>query len=243
MELYTEEIKLGEFSNISFYSALEAYYNMGFVIVNVKDMENIEIHADNIFLGSIQFIHRALQKLNKTIPEPLDYPKSLSKYLGRRIWESTMDEIANNPDKWNVFVKPKGYVKKFTGRPVRSTKDLVGCGDINMNTPVWVSEPINFTTEWRVFVRYGRVLGVKLYKGDWRNHFNSEVIEAAISDFEGAPAGYALDFGLTSDNRFLLIEANDGFSLGNYGLFYVDYAKLLSARWAQLTGSNDLCNF
>lgn len=32
-------------------------------------------------------------------------------------------------------------------------------------------------------------------------------------------------------------------SLGSYGLFYLDYAKLLSARWAELTNTKDECNF
>ncbi len=35
----------------------------------------------------------------------------------------------------------------------------------------------------------------------------------------------------------LLIEVNDGYALGSYGLFYPDYAKLLSARWAELIGT------
>ncbi|MBQ8961536.1 MAG: hypothetical protein IJ071_10060 [Ruminococcus sp.] len=41
----------------------------------------------------------------------------------------------------------------------------------------------------------------------------------------------------------MLIEVNDGYALGCYGLFYIDYAKLLSARWAELTGTEDECAF
>ena len=48
---------------------------------------------------------------------------------------------------------------------------------------------------------------------------------------------------ITDDNRTLLIEVNDGYALGCYGLFYIDYAKLLSARWAELTGTEDECAF
>ena len=46
---------------------------------------------------------------------------------------------------------------------------------------------------------------------------------------------------ITLDN--ILIEVNDGYALGSYGLFYLDYAKLLSARWAELIGIQDECNF
>lgn len=243
MKLYTEKIKLGEYSNISFYTALEAYYNMGFEIIQVADGEDFEIEDDNVFLGGIQFIHQSLKRLQITIPEPLDYPDDLKSFLGREIWESTINEVANQPDKWNVFVKPKESLKKFTGRFIKNTNDLIGCGDISSNTPIWVSEPKDFIAEWRVFIRYGIVVGVRMYKGDWRAQYDYKIIENAVSAYANAPNGYALDFGLTKDGEFLLVEANDGFSLGNYGLFYIDYAKLLSARWSQLTNQKDLCNF
>ena len=243
MTLYIENLKLGEYSNISFYAALEAYYNMGFEIVHVQDMEALEVAPEHIFLGSIQYIKNALTKLGCVVPEPLDYPEDLREFLGRKIWESTIDEIADNPENWNVFVKPKGIAKKFTGRLIQSPKDLIGCGDPRFNQPVWVSEPVKFVAEWRVFVRYGQILGARMYKGNWRAHLDSKVVEKALAAFKNAPAGFALDFGLTQDGRTLLVEANDGFALGNYGLFYIDYAKLLSARWAELTSQKDLCYF
>jgi succinate-acetate transporter protein len=40
-------------------------------------------------------------------------------------------------------------------------------------------------------------------------------------------------------DKTLLIEVNDGYALGSYGLFYIDYAKILAARWAELTGTKD----
>ncbi|MBS1634473.1 MAG: ATP-grasp domain-containing protein [Bacteroidetes bacterium] len=244
MILYLEKIKTGHFSNLSFYAALEAYYNMGFEVREVESFDKLtEVEESNIFLGSIQFIHQALHKLNKPIPEPLDYPESLTPFLGRKLFASTINDIANNPSSWNVFVKPKGISKKFTGRVIRGTKDLIGCGDVNLNTPVWVSEPVEFVAEWRTFVRHKQILGVKQYKGDWKAHFDADIIEQAVGTYQDQPAGFALDFGLTKDGKLLLVEANDGYSLGNYGLFYIDYAKLLASRWAELSGQKDLCDF
>jgi len=245
MKLYIEQNKLGDYANISFYAALEAYFNMGFEIITIENQEAFELvdSTPNIALGSIQFIHQFLKHLHIEIPQPLDYPDELRKYLGREIYESTINEISANPSNWNVFVKPKGFVKKFTGRLIKSTADLVGCGDLAMNVPVWVSEPVHFIAEWRVYVRYGQILGAKMYKGDWRAQFDYKIIEKAVKDFNSAPAGYSLDFGITDDGRTLLVEANDGYSLGFYGLFYVDYAKLLASRWAELTKQEDLCNF
>lgn len=93
------------------------------------------------------------------------------------------------------------------------------------------------------FVRYEHILSVRSYKWDWCKHYDYRVIENAIKEFISASARYAIDFGLTDDGRTLLIEVNDGYALGCYGLFYIDYAKLLSARWAELTGTEDECAF
>ena len=95
----------------------------------------------------------------------------------------------------------------------------------------------------RVFVRYGKILDVRPYKGDWRIHFDADIIESAVNEYKSAPAAYAIDFGVTDDGRTLLIEVNDGYALGSYGLFYPDSSKLLSARWAELTNTTDECDF
>ena len=58
------------------------------------------------------------------------------------------------------------------------------------------------------------ILSVRPYKGDWHKHYDYNVIENAVKEFSAAPAGYAIDFGITGDERTLLIEVNDGYALG-----------------------------
>lgn len=224
-------------------TGIEAFYHMGFEIIEVEHFDDLAVSPHNIFFGSISFVQTALNKLDFEIPEHIDYPGCLSKFYGRKITESTIDKIANNLELWNVFVKPRHKLKKFTGRHIKTTYDLIGCGDIDADVPIWVSEPVEFISEWRVFVRYKEILGVKLYKGDWRNQYDYKIIEEAVNLYENAPAGYAIDFGLTADGRFLIVEVNEGYAIGSYGLFYIDYAKLISARWAEMTQQEDQCNF
>ena len=70
--------------------------------------------------------------------------------------------------------------------------------------------------------------------------YDRKVIDAAVKAFPNMPAGCALDFGVTDDGRTLLIEMNDGYSLGTYGLEATLYARLLTARWAELNGTEDI---
>lgn len=245
MRVYIENIPdNGNASSINFFVAKQGFLFMGFHVIEVNEISEVPINdIESVVVGSINFIHGVLNKMGKPYPKELDYPECLQPYLGRKIWASTINEIDANPEQWNVFVKPRGIAKKFVGRLVKHTGDLMDTGDQFLNTPVWVSEPVEFIREWRVFVRYGKVLDVRPYKGDWKATYDAAVIEKTIADFTNAPNAYAMDFGVTKDGRTLLVEVNDGYSVGAYGLFFTDYSKLLSARWAELTGQRDLCDF
>ncbi len=69
------------------------------------------------------------------------------------------------------------------------------------------------------------------------------MLEEAVHAFRNSPAGYAMDIGVTKNGQTLLVEINDGFALGCYGADSIQYAKLLSARWCELVGIKDECDF
>jgi len=48
---------------------------------------------------------------------------------------------------------------------------------------------------------------------------------------------------VTTAGATLVVEVNDGYALGAYGLMPLAYAKFLSARWAQLSGTPDYADF
>lgn len=242
MKVYVQSYENGIPHNYNFMNAYQGFYEMGFEVIHFHDNNKFtESSKEDIIVGYVGTVRARLADFGIITPE-MDYPDELQKYLGRRVWLTKMNAVNNDPDSWPVFVKPVED-KQFTGVVVRSPKDLIGCGIQGVNQDVYCSEIVDFVAEWRCFVRYGHILSVRPYKGDWRKHYDYRVIENAVKEFITAPAGYAIDFGLTDDGRTLLIEVNDGYALGCYGLFYIDYAKLLSARWAELTGTEDECAF
>lgn len=242
MKVYVQSYKNSIPHNYNFMNAYQGFYEMGFEIVPFHDNTTLQkSNIEDVVVGYVNMVRTRLYNFGIIAPE-MDYPDELKKYLGRKVWKTKMNEINNNPDSWPVFVKPIED-KQFTGIVVRSTKDLIGCGIQGVNQDVYCSEIVEFVAEWRCFVRYGKILSVRPYKGDWRVHYDYMVIEKAVREFVTAPAGYAIDFGVTSDGRTLLIEVNDGYALGCYGLYCLDYAKLLSARWAELTNTDDECAF
>jgi ATP-grasp domain, R2K clade family 3 len=216
MKVYILKDKYGEFASTNCAIAYDGFRKMGWEIVTFSRLDNPRLPnltADDVVVGFIEDVNAALGQLEITAPIEINYPDELTSFLGRKVWKSRINYIAKHPEAWNIFIKPAALAKKFKGRLLTSAKDLISCGDEFEDTEIWCSEPVNFLAEWRCFVRYGEILGVKSYFGDWRVHFDPQVIETAIAAYTSAPAGYAADFGVTDKGETLLIEVNDGYSL------------------------------
>src|SRR5262249_52988742 len=101
------------------------------------------------------------------------------------------------------------------------------------------SEVVEWLSEYRVFVIRGEVVGTRLYEGDDGIEIDRQVVNEAIALLEQSnekTAAYGIDFGVMSSGQTALIEWNDGFSLGSYGLDKAIYTDLLITRWCELTG-------
>ena len=53
----------------------------------------------------------------------------------------------------------------------------------------------------------------------------------------------SVDIAQCSDGELRIVEVNDGFALAPYGLQQIEYAKFISARWAELLDRNDVFMF
>lgn len=245
MKAYIQTDKYGNYYNVNAYIANEGFTTLGWETAKYFEVANIpDLDPECLVVGGINNVKNRLVRLGINYPKhEIDYPKELEKYLGRKVWATTIEEIFNNEANWNVFIKPKTETKKFTGKVFKEYKDFIGVTDKDNPTDVWCSEIVQFKTEWRCFIRYGEILDIRQYKGDWDSKLSLRIIKHAIRDFTSAPAAYALDFGINDKNQMKLVEVNDGHSLGSYGINSTSYAKFLSARWAQLTNTEDYANF
>lgn len=186
--------------------------------------------------GFIGDVHAALRTIGRPIPENVDYPVELNQFLGRSIDTATMYEVRSMIDP--IFIKPKEH-KLFTG--------LLWTGDIESraktvtvpdDTELWTSSPVEFVSEYRAFIINDVILDVRLYRGDWSKAPDRSVIERAVLVHReaGSPSAYCCDWGVTSLGSTLLVERNEGYSFGHYGLKPPDYARMLSTRWFEMAG-------
>lgn len=226
--------------NPNVFNAYKGLEDMGFECIKFSTLQELSDHYHNrseIIVGGIGMIRKRLAAFGID-PITIDYPEELTEFLGRTIHRTTLSKIANNPEIWPIFIKSQEQ-KKITGKVIRTTADLVGMGTQGEDTEIYFSEVLDFVSEYRVFVRYGQILDCKHYWGNPMIFPSSSVIIDAISKYGSAPDAYGIDFAVTRDEKTVLIEVNDAWALGCYGLEMHLYAKFLLTRWAQITNTVD----
>jgi hypothetical protein len=208
-------------------------------IILFEDIEEVPVRKENIVVACIETTNKYFEKLGLTPKMALNIPHEIQKYADRNITRSNMGGLRHavsiGAREFPFFIKGNGRAKHFVPGVVK-TKDNFNLffNDVSDLEPVLVSEVVDFVSEYRTYICKGEVLGIKHYLGDIWKFPNPQTILSAIGDYKPAPEGYSMDFGITEDGRTLLVECNDGWSLGNYGLEDNKYCKLLSARWLEL---------
>lgn len=206
------------------------------------ELPELALMPQVIVVGGMGTTRAAIERAAGHLTTLSGVPAVLAPYLGRECWRTTTGEV-RDAGRFPVFLKPYEDAKAFTGRVVNNTVELDALlalrpsfPALGEDFPLLASEPVVFESEWRVFIRRGRVLGVSHYAGDALLFPSAGTIRLALGAFQGAPAGYSADFGVTDEGRTLLVEINDGYSLGCGALVANLYVELLEARWDEIVG-------
>ena len=83
----------------------------------------------------------------------------------------------------------------------------------------------------------GEILDIRRYRGDWSVLPDKEIVHEAIRIFKGsgeAPICHTIDFGIDDAGKTFIVELNDGFAFGHYGIGPIAYASCLAARWKEM---------
>lgn len=216
------------------------------VVWHEADLEAGKLDADlrddpehTIVFGGVGAVRLALHRVGRPMPDLPDFPAPVLPFAGRKVWNSTLGEIHRivnqTPELLPLHVKPH-HQKLFTGIVVTAFKDLIRTAGLPDTVPILMQEVVPFISEWRSVILRGEILNVAHYRGDPLVFPDPKLMKAAVEAFDGSPVAYALDWGVTSDGRTLLVEANDAHSLGNYGLRGNEYCEVIIARWRELMG-------
>ncbi len=207
-----------------------------------KRIQRRQLPLDNqsLVVGDMSCVLGAFKQLG--IPEPLpnDYPASLSHFMHRKMWISTIFELEERlltgiyPP---VFAKPATRRKRFTGCVFETEYDLSKIYGVSRQEKLLCSEVVSWVSEYRVYVVNSEIRSIDFYAGNADILIDVEKVQQAIKSLDDAGesyAAYVIDFGVLDSGETALVEMNDGFAVGAYKIDGKNYTDLILARWEEL---------
>jgi hypothetical protein len=189
------------------------------------------LRYDEVPIGSINFIHSCLKTNGYPIPKIDHYPKELTPWMYREIKQTNLQTLLRSlKDGEKYFVKPAAKLKYFTGTIIDNTYNKSFRGTI------LYTQPLQFLTEWRVYVSRGKILGTAYY------YIGDESIEPPMDDIKAMVNSmpknntYTLDVAVCKENhKTALVEVNGNYSIGMYDIDVKDYLTFLISGWNELS--------
>jgi hypothetical protein len=214
------------------YGAIDLGYDYKLITYDWLDTINPQLFKTNLFVGSVEFMTKIFDKLGKS-PRVPDNSNRDEKIMSL----SDAKTLVLSGEK--LFIKPK-QIKLFTGSVI--TKDFISClNPYPDDTEVIVSKPFEseIVSEWRCYVKKtlisGPIVDIRCYSGDPFVTPNKDyILEVFNENILKYPKAYTIDVGILSDGTNVVIEYNDMWSIGNYGIENSEYLSLLKSRYFEI---------
>ena len=196
------------------------------VSVSYDNLPSVELNNTLIPIGSVEFANKYCLLYNIALPKNISYPMELVSFLKRKIKQGAFGGADDNE-----FVKPI-KTTLFTGALKKEITESV-----DDDEPVWISDTVEFIAEFRCYVIEGKLVGYQRYDDtDEEVDFDVDTVNSMIEQYTLQPIGYSIDVGIVNGET-VLVEANDGWSLGYYpwgNMTTEKYVELITKRWNQI---------
>ena len=221
--------------------------------VSLADLSGFARLPDALPVGTVEFVHEAMRNLSIAGPSNISYPDCLHHLLRRHVRKSLAGHVLG---RW--FVKPC-TTKAFTGFVFDSLVDPDQLDahdreqhDAFMALPpdaeVWISEVVEWLSEWRYYVLDGQLVGEARYDqldAEDAPQPDAQVVQEAVALASGSGMRtLSIDMGVLRSGETALVECNDAYALGLYGnaVECRDYLRMLEARWREIRLRSDCGN-
>ena len=241
MKAFIQTKDNGEWLNENCYASAEGFARMGYDIqkFSIDKLDSWAWKNVDVVHGGILAVRKIIDMMEVPQPEIHNPHRHLPDYIGRPMRETKMSVVVNafmnaRTQETPIFIKPLTNHKLFTGKVINSFADLVPLASVPDDTDILLSEVVNYISEYRCFVNRRGLIGCKNYTGNFEVLPNFNMVYGAIEDYKEQPLSYSIDFGITDKGETQLIEINDGFALGAYGLNPILYCKMIRDRWNEI---------
>jgi hypothetical protein len=183
----------------------------------------------NLFVGSVEFMREVFKRVGK---DDVRVPKN-SNREGEIITLNEAHKIIMGGKK--LFIKPVD-IKLFTGLVLDGC--IYSClENLPGDTKVMAYKPFEspIESEWRVYVHNNKIVDSRNYSGDFKVSPDYSYVESVIVDNKNSfPVAYTTDIGILENGENVVIEFNDMWAIGNYGLPNDLYLRLLRDRYFEI---------
>ncbi len=190
-------------------------------------------------VGSVDFVNKALELLGLAEQTPLLIPEKLNcnALLSRKVGIYTREQVNKLFDEnESLFLKSATELKgNYTGIYKKEDPLPSAIG-------YFVSEVIDFKSEWRCFIYKGELLAVKHYAGDPFLVPDKEIIYHAINRIKSDIDAFTLDVGVietpTCKSKTAIVEVHNFTSCALYGFEDQKVLRMLEAGWEYAKTNN-----
>jgi len=181
---------------------------------------------NHLFIGSVEFMREVFNRIGLSdIRLPLNSNRQSERItLGDAYERVAAGEV--------LFIKPI-EIKLFTGLVL--DRMVYGClSNLSRSVEVLAYDafPYAIETEWRIYVYRNEMYDARNYSGDFTLlpdfEYVRKIIETNKTSF---PNTYTIDVGMLANGECVVIEYNDMWAIGNYGVQNRDYIKMLHERY------------
>jgi len=198
-------------------------------LIRYEDIAANLITPNNLFVGSVEFMKAVFNRIGLNdvrLPE-----NSNREYKVERL--DVVKQMAKDGVK--MFIKPFD-IKLFTGFVIDKMQ-YTSISNIPDDTLVMVYKPFEYPieSEWRCYIHNNKVEYISNYSGDFYVSIDSSYLDNVINQNKGKfPVAYTIDIGVLSNGENVVIEYNDMWAIGNYGIPNDVYVRMLRDRYFEI---------
>jgi len=190
----------------------------------VKEGKYDLVIDNNLFVGSVEFMTEVFRRVGITL-DCIQLPRNSDRFSEIL----TLGEVKNRVKAGGkYFIKPlPTELKSFTGFVI---DEMVYSSIANISDDTYV----------RVYVHKNKIKDMHNYSGDLfqipHRLFIEDIIEENKKDF---PSTYIIDVGILRNELNVVVEFNDMWSIGNYGVPNDTYYRMLVDRYFDIIITSD----
>jgi hypothetical protein len=203
--------------------------NLRYKMVTYEDVSNGKydlLIRNNLFVGSVEFMTEVFNRVNR-------FPDKLPN--NDRETFSTLGDVRSRIENGeNVFVKPT-QIKLFTGTVydkyfISTLREYPDDMEVIVDDPF--ESPIN--SEWRIYVKDGKMMDSRNYSGDHLIMFDAQKAQDTIDKFKDQARCFTCDMAVLENGDNICVEINDMWAIGNYGMANDTYVEMLKFRYFEI---------